>query len=77
MKKRIVIPYLENQNKSIVLALSKLTAYSDMSLEQSKILAKSFYAQKDVYYDILVDQIPMLLDSLEASGFVYKVNSID
>lgn len=73
MKKRLIIPYEENKNSSILIAFSKIRAHSDMRFEEIGIWGELFHNKKDIYYDIPVDKLNLLLSSLDLSGFTYNI----
>jgi hypothetical protein len=74
---RIIIPYWENQNKPILIALGKIREFSEMNFEHIGVLRDSFHNMNDVYYDVPTEKLPMLLDSLKFEGFYYRVIEID
>jgi hypothetical protein len=70
-KTRIIIPYLENKEKPILIALSKIREYSNMKFEEIGVLRDLFHEKKDVSYEIPTEKLAELLDRLKTEDFVY------
>jgi len=72
--KRVVISYLENHKKPILIALSIIREYSDMELDHiGKLLDQFVHGQQNISYDVPDEVLPQLLHHLNADGFTYQV----
>lgn len=78
MKKiKITIPYNENKHKHILLALSVIKDYSDLSLEKLSALSHKFHDMEDIFYIATIENQKDLLLHLDLQGFIYKVSDSD
>lgn len=72
MKTRVIIPYFENKDKHILIALSSMKDYGGLAFEDIGDLRDKFHEKNDIHYDVPSEKIPELLKFLTSDGFVYK-----
>ncbi|PZF73901.1 hypothetical protein [Taibaiella soli] len=67
---KIKIPYIENKNNHILLALDKIREHSIMEFKTVGVLRDMFHSMKDISCDISEKELPELLEKLEKLGFI-------
>lgn len=72
-KMRIVIPFEENKNLSILAALKAIGSHSDLEFEKVGELLNLFHDQNDIRCDISTEDPDLLIEILKRDGFTIKL----